>query len=109
MQRVDLLRYQIEEINRAGLQPGEEDELAAERARLANADRLATTPRRRTRRSPGATTSTSAVARFRPCGNQLRLFESISAIDPTTKGISERVDRASLPRRRPRSGRQNIS
>ncbi len=41
MQRVDLLRYQIEEINRAGLQPGEEEELAAERARLANADRLA--------------------------------------------------------------------
>src|ERR687890_350078 len=41
MQRVDLLRYQIEEINRANLLPGEEDELAADRARLANADRLA--------------------------------------------------------------------
>ena len=40
MQRVDLLRYQIEEIDRAGLHPGEEDELTAERARLANADRL---------------------------------------------------------------------
>ena len=34
MQRVDLLRYQIEEINRAALQPGEEEELTAERARL---------------------------------------------------------------------------
>src|SRR5215210_7917732 len=41
MQRVDLLRYQIEEISRANLQIGEEEELAAERARLANADRLA--------------------------------------------------------------------
>src|SRR5918995_6436922 len=41
MQRVDLLRYQIDEINRAGLQLGEEEELTAERARLANADRLA--------------------------------------------------------------------
>ena len=40
MQRVDL-RYQIEEINRAGLQPEEEEALVAERARLANADRLA--------------------------------------------------------------------
>src|SRR5215207_3860447 len=34
MQRVDLLRYQIEEIDRATLQLGEEEELAAERARL---------------------------------------------------------------------------
>src|SRR5215203_3688579 len=41
MQRIDLLRYQVEEIGRANLQVGEEEELAAERARLANADRLA--------------------------------------------------------------------
>src|ERR687893_1883272 len=33
MQRVDLLRYQIEEINRASLQPGEEEALVTERAR----------------------------------------------------------------------------
>ncbi len=41
MQRVDLLRYQIEEIARANPRPDEEADLAAERARLANADRLA--------------------------------------------------------------------
>jgi DNA repair protein RecN (Recombination protein N) len=40
MQRVDLLRYQIDEIVRANLHPQEEDDLTAERARLANADRL---------------------------------------------------------------------
>ncbi|MBA3449988.1 MAG: DNA repair protein RecN, partial [Chloroflexia bacterium] len=41
MQRVDLLRYQIEEISRANLQSNEESELDVERGRLANADRLA--------------------------------------------------------------------
>jgi DNA repair protein RecN (Recombination protein N) len=42
MQRIDLLRYQVEEIERASPQPGEEEALNAERARLVNADRLAT-------------------------------------------------------------------
>ena len=40
MQRVDLLRFQIDEIRWRRLQPGEEEELVAERTRLANADRL---------------------------------------------------------------------
>jgi DNA repair protein RecN (Recombination protein N) len=37
---VELLRYQIEEIEAAKLQPGELDELETERRRLANAERL---------------------------------------------------------------------
>jgi DNA repair protein RecN (Recombination protein N) len=41
MQRIDLLRFQVEEIDAAVLREGEEDELVAERARLANAERLA--------------------------------------------------------------------
>lgn len=39
--RVDQLNFQIEEIEAARLQPGEEADLVAERARLANAERLA--------------------------------------------------------------------
>ncbi len=39
--RLDLLRYQVEEIVNAGLRPEEEDELAAEKRVLANAERLA--------------------------------------------------------------------
>jgi len=39
--RVDQLNFQIEEIEAARLQPGEEAELVAERTRLANAERLA--------------------------------------------------------------------
>ena len=40
-QRVDLLRFQIDEITTAGLRIGEDEELVAERAVLANAERLA--------------------------------------------------------------------
>ena len=38
--RLDLLRYQLQEIEAAKLQPDEEDELRAERTRLANAEGL---------------------------------------------------------------------
>ncbi|HET9492727.1 MAG TPA: DNA repair protein RecN [Chloroflexia bacterium] len=38
--RVDLLTYQVEEIDRAALQPGEDEDLANERSRLSNAEKL---------------------------------------------------------------------
>ena len=38
--RADLLSYQVEEISNAGVQPGEDEELANERSRLVNAERL---------------------------------------------------------------------
>jgi DNA repair protein RecN (Recombination protein N) len=42
-QRVDLIRFQVAEIESAGLRPGEEDQLLRERSILANAERLAQT------------------------------------------------------------------
>jgi DNA repair protein RecN (Recombination protein N) len=39
--RMDLLNYQAQEIESAGLKPGEEEELRADRARLSNAESLA--------------------------------------------------------------------
>lgn len=39
-QRADMLRYQINEIEAAALKPGEEEQLLAERTRLANAEQL---------------------------------------------------------------------
>jgi len=39
-QRVDILRFQVEEIEQASLQPGEEAQLAAERNRLSHSERL---------------------------------------------------------------------
>jgi DNA repair protein RecN (Recombination protein N) len=41
VRRVDLLRYQVNEIESARLRPGEEQELSQERVRLANAEQLA--------------------------------------------------------------------
>ena len=38
--RVDLLTYQVEEIEKASIQPGEDEDLANERSRLANSERL---------------------------------------------------------------------
>ena len=38
--RADLLTYQVEEIEKADLQPGEDNDLAAERSRLSNSERL---------------------------------------------------------------------
>ena len=38
--RIDILKYQIEEIERAKLEPGEEETLLEERGRLANAERI---------------------------------------------------------------------
>src|SRR4051812_23689472 len=38
--RVDLLTYQVEDIEKASPQPGEDEELANERSRLANSERL---------------------------------------------------------------------
>ena len=39
-QRVDFLRYQVDEIDAASLRPGEDDELTIERDRVANAERI---------------------------------------------------------------------
>src|SRR5205823_3060504 len=38
--RADLLKFQVDEIEKADLAPGEDEELAQERARLVNAERL---------------------------------------------------------------------
>ncbi len=38
--RADLLTYQVEEINRANIRPGEDEELARERSRLLNSEKL---------------------------------------------------------------------
>ena len=91
MQRVDLLRYQVEEINRADPQPGEEDELTAERARLANADRLAHGAAAAYMALAGSDDldiGGGAIPFLRQATSELA---SISAIDSTVSGLSERA------------------
>jgi DNA repair protein RecN (Recombination protein N) len=91
MQRVDLLRYQIEEINRAGLQLGEEEELAADRARLANADRLARDAAAAYAALAGSDDLDLAGGVIPSLRQSVSLIESIAAVDSTSKGIAERV------------------
>src|SRR4051812_13720854 len=91
MQRVDLLRYQIEEINRADLQPGEEDELTGERARLANADRLATDAAAAytaLASSDDLSVGGGAIPSLRQAAS---IIASIASIDPAIRGLSERA------------------
>jgi DNA repair protein RecN (Recombination protein N) len=91
MQRVDLLRYQIDEINRAALQPEEEDVLVAERARLANADRLALDAAAAYAALAGADDIDTAGGAM-PCLRQAAsIVESIAATDAATRGISDRA------------------
>ena len=89
MQRVDLLRYQIEEINRAGLQPNEEEDWSPN-ARLANADRLAHDAAAAYAALLAATTSTPLAPQFQRSGRRLQC-SSRSQLDPATRGISERA------------------
>jgi DNA repair protein RecN (Recombination protein N) len=91
MQRVDLLRYQIEEINRAGLQPGEEEEFTADRARLANADRLAHDAAAAYMALAGSDDLDLGGGAIPSLRQSASIFESIAAIDTTTKGIAERL------------------
>jgi DNA repair protein RecN (Recombination protein N) len=91
MQRVDLLRYQIEEISRAGLQPGEIEELTAERARLANADRLvhdAAAAYMALAGSDDLDTVGAAIPSLRQAASEIA---SIDTIDPSISGLSERA------------------
>jgi DNA repair protein RecN (Recombination protein N) len=91
MQRVDLLRYQIEEINRAGLQLGEEEELAADRARLANADRLAQDAAAAYVALAGSDDLDLGGGAIPSLRQSASLFEAIAAVDATTKGLAERL------------------
>lgn len=91
MQRVDLLRYQVEEINRADLRIGEEEELVTERARLANADRLANDAAAAYTALAGSDELDLGGGAIPALRHSASILDSIAAIDPTTKPVSERA------------------
>jgi DNA repair protein RecN (Recombination protein N) len=91
MQRVDLLRYQIEEINRAVLQPGEEEELIADRARLANADRLAHDAAAAYAALSGSDDLDVVGGAIPSLRQSASVVASIAAIDPTIKSVADRL------------------
>lgn len=86
-QRLDLLRFQVEEIESAGLRPGEEEELKAERTRLGNAERLTALAERAYQQLGGE--SGSAVDRV---GDAHSALQALAAIDPSIGPTSDRLE-----------------
>jgi DNA repair protein RecN (Recombination protein N) len=79
--RLDLLDFQVEEINAARLKPGEDKTLLEERTRLANAEKLAALADEATRAlSAGSDEAPSAADLL---GEAARALAGLAKIDPT--------------------------
>ncbi len=92
--RADLLRFQVEEIESARLEPGEEEALLEERTRLANAEQLAAlTSEAYALLYEG---SDGASAALDLIGQALRALAALAKIDPTTAEIAQAVEAASI-------------
>jgi len=79
MQRLDLLRYQAEEIDRANLREGEEEELLQERRLLANAERIVERVNVALRDLTGEGGALDAL------GEALSALREIADLDPTLR------------------------
>jgi len=89
-QRVDLLRYQIDEIAAAHLDPDEEEALTQERNRLANAERLAELSGEVVAllADEGGEQSTAIDL----LGQAVRVLASLARVDPATEGYRQRME-----------------
>jgi len=88
--RVDLLRYQIDEIAAALLQPGEEEALAQERNRLANAERLAELSNEAL--TLLADEGDEQNTAFDLLGQAVRALANLARVDPATESYRQRVE-----------------
>lgn len=85
--RIDLLTYQINEIESAHLQPGEEEDLRSERTRLANAETLASLAQKAlTNLDEGTPEAPSVVDLF---GQVMDALQDLARIDPSHSGFVE--------------------
>jgi len=89
LQRADYLRFQVDEIDRLAPEEGEDDRLAAERARLAHADRL----------QRGAATAESLLygedgSAFDKLAKATAEVEALGHIDAELTGIAQSLDSA---------------
>ncbi len=80
-QRMDLLQYQVTEIEGAGLIPGEDQELAEERVRLSNAEQLAELLAEGLQALDEGSAETPAVVDL--MGRVVRALEGLTRIDTT--------------------------
>lgn len=88
-QRIDLLSYQLQEIETAHLRPGEEPELRLERERLANAENLASLAQRSLNLLDEGVPETPSVADM--FGEVVQTITSLSRIDIAKAGLSEQA------------------
>jgi DNA repair protein RecN (Recombination protein N) len=87
--RMDLLNYQINEIESARLQTGEEEELKAERTRLANAENLASLTQQSLVILEEETPETPSVSEL--LGRVDTALSGLARIDPTQAGLAENI------------------
>jgi len=92
--RADLLKFQIDEITSAALEPGEEAALREERPRLANAERLAELTQEVTFAiEEGEPQTPSAVDSL---GGALRLLAEAARVDPSLEPLLEDAESISF-------------
>lgn len=89
-QRVDLLTFQIREIEAAALQPGEEEELRQERNRLANAENLASQVQQALALLDEGAGETPALTDL--LGQVAQALHVIARLDPSQQGLSEQAE-----------------
>lgn len=91
-QRVDLLRFQVDEIERAQLRPGEETELVTERARLANAERLALDASEAYTALVGDEDLDGLAGSLPALRRAAHLWSGMAGLDSTAQATSERMN-----------------
>lgn len=85
--QIDMLNYQINEIEAANLESGEEGELISERNRLANAENLASAVQRALIKLDDGTPESPAVTDL--LGEILDEMEGVSRLDPTQAKLTD--------------------
>jgi DNA repair protein RecN (Recombination protein N) len=88
--RVDMLSFQIQEIDAAKLKPGDEEELRLERTRLANAESLAQHSQNALMMFEDGTPEVPAISEL--LGEVVEALRSLSKIDPSAEGYYERSE-----------------
>jgi DNA repair protein RecN (Recombination protein N) len=88
--RVDMLSFQIQEIDAAKLKPGDEEELRLERTRLANAESLAQHSQNALMMIEDGTPEVPGISEL--LGEVVESLRSLSKIDPSAEGYYERSE-----------------
>jgi DNA repair protein RecN (Recombination protein N) len=87
--QIDILKYQIDEIEAAHLYEGEEDELRAERTRLANAEGIASTVQEAVQILDEGTLESPGISDL--VGRVTTLLNNLSRLDPQQVKLGERA------------------